>query len=565
MATLMQLLERLEALKTSFRPPDGERVLKVLNALSGRGFPDAASLVRFHEALLFLRAYPHSRAVHRVAGRLLDGFHRRVSALREQGVDLSEMEEPEISGIAGTGLSAVFSYGVARHLARRHHTAVEIDPDYYQKADAMGRALARLLPLLEEDSLVEAVVPYREWLRRACGDRGSLRWLLERLSRTESCPRRAAEIYDSLELLLRWELDNSRATRTRGRLPVRKVFVHQGPLLRRSDVSLDRELASPPLPVTRLSRAEGEKILALARDTSAVRYRELHGFTFGEAARVLRAEAGRGVTIYVMGVPPLWRLPLRAYHGGVFFKNGVPVGYVEGLSLFERMEVGFNLYYTFREGESAWLYARTLRLFRQLFGISCFAIDPYQIGYRNEEAIESGAFWFYRKLGFRPVAPEQAALCAREEEKLRRYSAYRSRARALRNLAKTPMIYEFSRVCSGDWDRFQVRNLGLAVQRRMQKVYGGDADRMRGAAAKSVAGALGVAVEDWPPPAREAFENLALVLNLIPELARWSSAEKVAAARVLRAKGGRDEARYLKLMQQHSRLRAAFLRLGSRA
>jgi len=426
MATLMQLLERLEALKTSFRPPDGERVLKVLNALSGRGFPDAASLVRFHEALLFLRAYPHSRAVHRVAGRLLDGFHHRVSALREQGVDLSEMEEPEISGIAGTGLSAVFSYGVARHLARRHRTAVEIDPDYYQKADAMGRALARLLPLLEEDSLVEAVVPYREWLREACGDRGSLRWLLERLSRTESCPRRAAEIYDSLELLLRWELDNSRATRTRGRLPVRKVFVHQGPLL-------------------------------------AVRYRELHGFTFGEAARVLRAEAGRGVTIYVMGVPPLWRLPLRAYHGGVFFKNGVPVGYVEGLSLFERMEVGFNLYYTFREGESAWLYARTLRLFRQLFGISCFAIDPYQIGYRNEEAIESGAFWFYRKLGFRPVAPEQAALCAREEEKLRRYSAYRSRARALRNLAKSPMIYEFSRVCSGDWDRFQVRNLGIGT------------------------------------------------------------------------------------------------------
>jgi len=77
----------------------------------------------------------------------------------------------------------------------------------------------------------------------------------------------------------------------------------------------------------------------------------------------------------------------------------------------------------------------------------------------------------------------------------------------------------------------------------MRKVYGGDADRMRGAAAKSVAGALGVAVEDWPPPAREAFENLALVLNLIPELARWSSAEKVAAARVLRAKGGRDETR----------------------
>jgi len=28
----------------------------------------------------------------------------------------------------------------------------------------------------------------------------------------------------------------------------------------------------------------------------------------------------------------------------MIFKNGVPVGYFEGLSLFERMESGFNLY-----------------------------------------------------------------------------------------------------------------------------------------------------------------------------------------------------------------------------
>ena len=51
---------------------------------------------------------------------------------------------------------------------------------------------------------------------------------------------------------------------------------------------------------------------------------------------------------------------MRAYHCGMFFKNSVPAGYVELLSLFERAEVGFNLYYTFREGESAWLYARLL-------------------------------------------------------------------------------------------------------------------------------------------------------------------------------------------------------------
>ena len=518
----------------------------------------------FHEALLFLRAFPHNRAVYRLAGGMLEAFHRRVAALREQGAGLSGMEEPEVSGITGTGLSAVFSYSVTRHLADRHSSAVEIDWENYDKANSMGRVLPRFLPLLEEDSLVEAVVPYRQWLGDAGGGgRKGLRWLLDRLSRMRVPHREAAEIYDSLELLLRWELHNSRATRTRTRLPVRGIFCQQEPLLRRRDVSLERELAAPPLPVARLARGDAERILNVARDTSAVRYRELHGFTFGDDARVVRADAGRGVEICLMGVPPEHRLPLRAYHGGMFFRNGVPVGYVEGLSLFERMEVGFNLYYTFREGESAWLYARTLRLFRQLFGITCFALDPYQVGHQNQEAIDSGAFWFYRKLGFRPVAPEQAALCAREEEKLDRRSRYRSPARTLRRLAESPMVFEVPGTATGDWDRFQIRNLGCAVQRKISTAHGGDSARMRRAAERSVARALGIDLGNWTARQRIGFGNLALVLGLIPDVARWSAEEKAGAARILKAKSGREEGRYLHLMRKHPKLRAAFLRLGS--
>ena len=71
-------------------------------------------------------------------------------------------------------------------------------------------------------------------------------------------------------------------------------------------------------------------------------------------ARVYHAGPGsRHAYSAIFGVPAKWRLPVRAYHAGMFFKNGVPIGYVEGLSRSNRMEVGFNLYYTFREGETA--------------------------------------------------------------------------------------------------------------------------------------------------------------------------------------------------------------------
>jgi len=156
---------------------------------------------------------------------------------------------------------------------------------------------------------------------------------------------------------------------------------------------------------------------------------------------------------------------LRAYHAAMFFKNGVPAGYVEVLSLCERAEVGFNLYYTFREGESAWLYARLLRLFHQVLGVTCFSVDPYQIGHENAEAVDSGAFWFYRKLGFRPTSPEVVRLVAREESRMQKTPGYRSSKRTLEKLADGHLLYEISGTETGDWDRFSIRTLAQRLER----------------------------------------------------------------------------------------------------
>jgi hypothetical protein len=343
----------------------------------------------------------------------------------------------------------------------------------------------------------------------------------------------------------------------------RKIFYHDGPLIARREVSLAAEFAAPPIPTKRLSRAAGAAILDLARETSTVRYRELYGFTHGDAGRVTSASLGRGVEVFVVGVPPERRLPLRAYHAGMIFKNGVPVCYVEGLSLFERMEIGFNLYYTFREGESAWIYARVLKLFRELLGVTAFSVDPYQVGHENEEGIESGAFWFYRKLGFRPVVPRVAEILRAEERRLAARPEYRTSARRLRSLAVGHMILETAGGGAGSWDRFLVRNVGLAVQRRMAEEFGGDADRYRRASAERVERALGVRTANWQEKERRAFGDLALVLALIPDLARWDEDEKRALATVARAKAAADESRYLRLLQRHPRLRAAVIKIGS--
>jgi hypothetical protein len=300
----------------------------------------------------------------------------------------------------------------------------------------------------------------------------------------------------------------------------------------------------------------------MTRAASTVRYRELYGFTHGDPERVFKTNLGRGVDVFVVGLPPGKRLPLRAYHAAMIFKNDVPVGYFEGLSLFERMESGFNLYYTFRDGETAWLYARILNIFRHLLGVTAFSLDPYQIGYENEEGIESGAFWFYRKLAFRSTSPEVMRLVVNEEEKIASRSHYRTPARTLRKLATEPMIFELSKT-GGDWDRFQVRNIGLAVARQMGAKFGGDADRFRAEAVKKLNWVLGLSLRNWRETELPALSDFAVTLHLVEDLDRWSDKEKRDLARVIRAKAGPDEGRYLQLMQKHERLRKAMIRLGS--
>jgi hypothetical protein len=561
-------LERLEEAKRR-RPGAGE-VARLLRSLRERRISDAETLIRFHDTLLFLRAYPHSRTVMNLAEAILSTFGSRIARLAASGADMSPFDHPEVSGIVGTSVTTDYAYEVVLWLKKRFGGRVRIDWEDYEGADRLRAALPPLLPLLEEEALEDANVPYREYLvqARARGE-DDLSWLLSRIAAMRLPPAEKAERFDAMGLSLCWRLAASIATRTRMRSAARKIFFHDEPLITRRDVSLAAEVTSAPLPIQRLPRKEALAILETTREATALRYREYYAFTFGDPSAVLQADAGRGLQIFLIGTERGRRLPLRSGYGGFLVKNGVPIGYFEALAFFERMEVGFNLYYAFREGESAWTFARSLKFLRQALGVTSFSLDPYQIGYENEEAVASGAFWFYRKLGFHSTDAKLRELTAREESRIAADPSYRTPPSALRRLATHNLLYEVesreSRVESseGSWDSFHIRRIGLAVARRMAREFGGDAEKIRRASEASVARALGVNPRRWSREEREAFAGFALVLGLVPDLLRWKREEKQALVEAVRAKAGPRESRYLHLLQRHARLRAAVIRLGS--
>jgi hypothetical protein len=576
--TVDALLARLEAAKSQFGREAAAETQVLLDKLARHDLRDAKSLIRFHETLLFLRAFPQSASVVSRTEKLLNTFHQRTERLRELGVDMSLLDDFDTSGIAGTTMQDTLNFEVARWLARRIPLNVEIAWDEYEEERAIGSTWPRFIPLLEEDADVEANIPWRKWLTTARGRENDLEWLIGCLERLPVADRARAELYDSLRLPLRWRLKNLKFSRTRNWTRPRQFYYHTEPLIVRRQVSLARELAQPAPSLGKLSRREGESVMDTIREVMAVRYRELYGTTLGDSGSVVRAELGRGVVMYFWNLPASRRLPLRAYVAGFTLKNGVPINYVEAIGLCEWIEVGFNTFYTYRQGETAWIYAQSLRCLCALTGATTISVYPYQIGQHNDEAIDSGAFWFYRKLGFRSGSKELEALAKREAQKIAANPQYRTPKRTLKRLAEAHVLYELPEVRStketrshpaaahpteGAWDRFSTRNLGLRVNRRMALEFAGDSQRIRRESTSEVSRALEINVSRWNPTEHQALENWSLMLALIPDLKRWLPEEKQAVAKIIRAQAGRDEMRYLRLTQQHARLRKELLRLGS--
>lgn len=615
------VLTRLEAAKGRVGPGAATETSLLLDQLSRHTFRDAESLIRFHEALLFFRAFPQSALLIRRIEKLLDTFHARVEKLRELGVDMSAFDDFDTSGIAGTTMQDALNFEAARWLARRIPRNVEIAwddywDDYkedYEAERALGSTWPRFIPLLEEDAAVEANIPWRLWLDTARGRARDVEWLIRRFERLPVTPRERAELYDSLRIPLRWHLKNLKLSRTRNWTRPRQFFYHTDPLIVRRQVSLAHELAQPAPRLVKLSRPEGASVIDMIREVMAVRYRELYGTTLGDPNSVVRATLGRGVVTYFWNLPAARRLPLRAYVAGFTLKNGIAINYIEAIGLCQWIEVGFNTFYTYRQGETAWIYAQALRCLHAFTGATTISVYPYQIGQNNDEALDSGAFWFYRKLGFRSGRKDLEELARREEKKIAADPQYRTPRRTLKRLAQAHMFYELDRRydpdrsagtpdavvkppiprqtgkgttsrraataenlksglaaegMSGPWDTFSTRNLGLRVNRRMAHEFDEDSERIRRASIAEVTRALGVDLlhhlSRWNAAERLAFENWSLVLAQIPQLRRWSPQEKEEAVKIIRAQAGRNEMHYLHLTQKHHRLRAELLRLGSK-
>jgi hypothetical protein len=549
-------LRSLERIHRQYGDGLASRKLRLLARLALARLPSASTVHRLHEVLCFLHAYPDDRAVLEQVERMLAGFAARAD-LRRHAAALQD------SGIAGTPTVYRFFFETAQWLAGRWPDRLTVRWPDLEAPDRVERALSLLALPAEQAGLDEIAFPLADWVRRLKGDgEGDGAFLVRRFAALAADPFIRQYLYETLGFWLRLEAGPDTPSRTRAKLPRRAMHWQRGPVTgQRPD--LLAELSRPPVPVRSVTRRQAERLLDMARAAMVTRSRDLDAFAYGSPDDVRVVDCGDGLEFVAIGTIPERRLLLEAVYGFLTLKNGVPIGYVLNSALFGSAEIAYNVFDTYRGAEAGPIYGRVLSMVQQLFGADTFTIYPYQLGHENDEALQSGAWWFYQKLGFRARDPEVLALMNRELERMRRRPGHRSSVATLRRLSTVNVYLQSGRAREDIIGILPLPNVGLAVTEHVAARFGADREEAARTCSRDGLQRLGVgSLGGFSRGERMAWERWAPVLACLTGVERWSPAEKRAAVSVIRAKGGRRESDFVRLFDAHARLRRAIRRLA---
>ncbi|MCH8277694.1 MAG: hypothetical protein IIC12_02025 [Proteobacteria bacterium] len=502
---------------------------------------------RLHAALCFIRAFPDTVAHYRQAQLQLDSIDDRVGkipvALRSGLWD---------SGIVGTPIHYSFSFEVASWMARRVPNTVSIDWDEIDDTSRLDELLVHLLLPTEDDYFDSGFVSSKEWIDLAASgtDGTDFDWLLAQLREERLIPI-WSQLYDAVELPLVWDLRGAALSKTRNVVPVRKIQPRRSGMRGRVR-AVKKEIMRPLDSLKRLSPRSGSRLIDVAMASLAVRHRETSHFNGANSREVYLADVGEGVSIAVFGLHEKYRYPLESTMGYLILSNGVPIGYGGASALFRQVNTGINIFDEYRGSEASFLWTQVMRVYRELFNCTRFIINAYQFGSENTEALESGAFWFYYRLGYRPVLPVVRVLAQRESARMQRDDTYRSDRNMLRRLASCDMHLTLPGARASDlFDERWIETSSMLATKELASTGAPTRAESADRVATKVARDLRMrSINTWSPSEKRGFHRLAPIVATTKPAA-WSADAKRSMRKLLRAKGGPFEVEYARLAGQH--------------
>ncbi|MBU2677673.1 MAG: hypothetical protein KJP16_11360 [Gammaproteobacteria bacterium] len=540
-------LEHLERLREEFGAQAASEKLRLLAFLEQQSLAHADEVERLHEALCFARAWPDSPKLLTTVNRMLGNFGERRD-LQRFARKLAD------SGIAGTDIRFQFYFATACWLAARWGDELQIDWKQFKSKERLSGQLRFLTLFSEKAALEQFLFDSQEWIEQMRGnDETDAVFLINRYAalRVDESVRDA--MYEQLDPAL--QLSPSATTPARTREYLRPKTVHyQKRSIDRKNVDL-RKAANRQFSIDTVPRRQAKHLVDLARSAMVSRLRDLDAFAYASVDDVLRVRCEAGIQIMLFGIRPERRYFLECEYGYLMLKNGAVIGYGTGTGLFGTCQLAFNLFPSYRGAETRALYAWVLATFRRLFNADTFSVDAYQIGADNEEAIDSGAWWFYARMGFLP-RDKAARELAKTELRNGRKKGYRTTKPTLRRLARHTLFFSLADERQDILGPVCTDTVSLGVIDYVSRQFGSRREAATRRCSQELAQQLDLgSLANWSRDEKLMWRRLSPLFAATGGVASWPKADRDSLVNVIRAKGGVHEADYVKLFDAHKRLR----------
>lgn len=547
-------LTRLEMIRTVFDQDIAVQKLELLDTLKKKRLTTARQVQRLHDLLCFICAYPDNEQVYALANTLLHKFASRSDLKQHRKVLVN-------SGIAGTSIDYQFYWPMACWLAKNWPEQLQL---LWQHIDVpRQQKLLKLMPLLvpfnEATAFDEYDFPPKQWLHRLKGkNETDAVFFTRRLAACFGNDFEREAIHDDLDLSYRLVAATTSPSLATTRYQHSSV-VCQRRSLDQTRPDLKTWLRQCPVNVQPLSIPQGKILVDLARKTMVTHERDLDAFSYGNPADVSLIDFGDGYQIACIGVIAERRYLIHATYGFLNLKNGIPIGYMALSTAFRTADVAFNLFSAFRGAEAALVYARNLAIAHRHFGANTFIVDPYQLGYNNQDGLKSGVWWFYYKLGFRPTDKDVRKLLQQELAKIKKTAGYRTPLTVLNQLASANMYFNLDNH-QADYETLAALSpIVPGLSAYLASRFGAEREHGLRVCAEEVSARLGLTYKSMRQDEILALQRWSPLLLNLGQIEKWSRADRDNLIKLLRGKGQPRETEYLFPLNQHDRLQREIL------
>jgi len=515
--------------------------LRLLRDITGRSAGTCRKTSDLQDALCFLRAYPDSLDV-------FEAVEAAITGLRES----LDGRDPSGDGWCNTGLpgsvnASWYSYATLQRLATLYPGCLSIDWDEIDEIPPRVDALNQVVLPAEARGLEDEYLTLQEWLARCASSdtENDLEVVLRLFGDSSLSPRAQSHLFETAGFPARFHLAPVGTARGECTSPPDTIACQKRDLPKER-FRLPPRIRKAPERVKRIRADEGRHLLDIALTALTNRGYEIHTLMYASADDVTLIDGENGLQVLLAGMRTDMRQPLESDFFFQVQRNGMPVAYGPASVFLGCCEMGINLYPEFRGAEVRTVYTLVMRVLYHLLGVRYFFVTSYGMGELNPEALKTGAFWFYRKLGFKATHPEVEALAREEEKIMKKRPGYRSSMATLRELSHTDAALDLS---GGTLRPHNFERLGLAASEVVSGRFKGDRRRAGRELTRLLVASAGIIdLPSWGSDEKAALESAAPVFALLPGLDDWPVTEKEIFAAALRAKAGRSEADYLDLL-----------------